>query len=609
MFCKPSKAIILIVILSGIFIMKSDAAENMIPNYPAMAEAFQKGEINTVEYAKLVVNGILHREALDESWLTERITRDVCLSMMVKELREIGARNAEVSSILGELNVRQDMQDTIQSPEGFFSVHFDTVGYHAVYEPDVDVDPADGIPDFVNRCAEALDYAWHIEIDTLGFDPPSSDYGIGGSDNYDVYMFDNGWWGMEFADGPAPDYPERPRAWYSHIFINPTFNFSDIQHDSCRIPALRITTAHEFHHALQDIYDYMELKSAMEQTSVWMENVVWDETYCCAAYWVLMHEFLNNPQKYFYYGQSGSRFHYGACVWPFYLEHNFGRDIMRQVWQECIPIDVNSITAYEIALQNHGTSHVEELPEFRVWNYFTGDRDDGNHYEEGSYWPGDTLRIMAEHTTYPVLNAMPTAAQRPQGYACNYIEFSTLDDIDHLRINFADQSTDVNDWSVKFILWDEESSAYASMPISNEAGEVVIYPDDASKIIMIPNKLNNTYQSSHNYSYSVYANECLLSGEMVGGELVLTWIPRDGASSYWIYGADNCPDFEPGGSPGFEHRIAVLGSGATTWSSANGIGDADHNWTYLVRAVGILGQELLQSNRIGEFDFETEIIP
>ena len=197
----------------------------------------------------------------------------------------------------------------------------------------------------------------------------------------------------------------------------------------------------------------------------------------------------------------------------------------------------------------------------------------------------------------------PVASQRPQGYACNYIEFSAVNGIDHVRITFADQSASVNDWAVEFILWDPQSSEYASMPITNESGELVVYPDGASKIVMIPAKVNNTYQNGDDYSYSAYANECLLSGETVGGELVLTWVPRDDAAAYWIYGADNSAHFEPGFSPGFEHRLDVLSSDTTTWSSSSGVGDPDHNWTYLVMAVDAMGQELMRSNRVGEHDY------
>jgi hypothetical protein len=96
-------------------------------------------------------------------------------------------------------------------------------------------------------------------------------------------------------------------------------------------------------------------------------------------------------------------------------------------------------------------------------------------------------------------------------------------------------------------------------------------------------------------------------GRLAGGSLELRWSYRHGAAAYWAYGADNQVYFEPGLASPYEHRQAVLPSGTTTWSSANGVGDPDHNWTYLVVAVDQTGQELCRSDRFGEHDFGTAI--
>lgn len=94
-----------------------------------------------------------------------------------------------------------------------------------------------------------------------------------------------------------------------------------------------------------------------------------------------------------------------------------------------------------------------------------------------------------------------------------------------------------------------------------------------------------------------------LSGEPDSGQLVITWTPIPAADAYWVYGAANMQYFEPGPSPGFEYRLSVVPAGTTTWASSNGIRDPDNNWTYLVIAVDGLEQELLKSDRFGEFDF------
>lgn len=93
-----------------------------------------------------------------------------------------------------------------------------------------------------------------------------------------------------------------------------------------------------------------------------------------------------------------------------------------------------------------------------------------------------------------------------------------------------------------------------------------------------------------------------LSGSLSGGELLLQWSPWPGAGAYWVYGAENDAHFSPGFSPGYQHRLAVVWP-ETSWSSPNGVGDPNCNWTYMVLAVDASEQELCRSNRFGQFDF------
>jgi hypothetical protein len=95
-----------------------------------------------------------------------------------------------------------------------------------------------------------------------------------------------------------------------------------------------------------------------------------------------------------------------------------------------------------------------------------------------------------------------------------------------------------------------------------------------------------------------------LCGTAQGGQLVLTWTAAPEASSYWVYGACNQTYFNPGFSPGYQHRLAVLSPLFLTWSSQAGIAHPDSNWTYMVLAIDGVEQEMCRSNRSGEHDFD-----
>ncbi len=79
-------------------------------------------------------------------------------------------------------------ESVYDTPGGHFKIHYTTTGYSAVFESSVDVDPADGTPDYVNRCADILDSVWTKQVDSLNYNPPPSDGSNGGDGKYHVYL-------------------------------------------------------------------------------------------------------------------------------------------------------------------------------------------------------------------------------------------------------------------------------------------------------------------------------------------------------------------------------------------------------------------------------------
>ena len=108
---------------------------------------------------------------------------------------------------------------------------------------------------------------------------------------------------------------------------------------------------------------------------------------------------------------------------------------------------------------------------------------------------------------------------------------------------------------------------------------------------------------STGYVCRAWRNQCY-EHVLINGQLVLDWSAVPYTAGYWVYGADNAPYFEPGLVSPYQYRLTTLLPGTTTWSGSNGIGDPDHNWTYLVIAVGAGDQVLGSSNRFGEHDFD-----
>ena len=91
-----------------------------------------------------------------------------------------------------------------------------------------------------------------------------------------------------------------------------------------------------------------------------------------------------------------------------------------------------------------------------------------------------------------------------------------------------------------------------------------------------------------------------LSGGATGGDLTLMWPAISQAAEYRVHGVTGMQYFMP--DPG--NILATLPAGTTTWSTPQGIGDPEANWTYMVLAVDDSGEILTGSNRFGEYDFQ-----
>jgi len=184
-------------------------------------------------------------------------------------------------------NGRCITQKTYLSSSGKFLIHYDTIGKNAVPLQDND---NNGIPDYVDSAAYYFDYAYKVEVDSMGYAAPAPDNGWGGSDAYDVYLLNVGdykynsspYYGITQSDFQINKTRKFP-CYTSHITIDNDFSPLDsiLNLDSTRqqtytefvIACLKITAAHEFHHAIQ--YNYgvptPSTPSLNEMTSTGME--------------------------------------------------------------------------------------------------------------------------------------------------------------------------------------------------------------------------------------------------------------------------------------------------------------------------------------------------
>ena len=133
--------------------------------------------------------------------------------------------------------------------------------------------------------------------------------------------------------------------------------------------------AHEFMHAIQYSYDmsgpglnhYLTIKEA---TATWASHFVYNngwETKYPKYYLGRANHLLSYDAR-----PAEKEFHYGAYVFPLYLETKFGTDIVRKIWEATLT-QSEEMTALDSAITAAGSSFREQWPRFiaAAWNQET----------------------------------------------------------------------------------------------------------------------------------------------------------------------------------------------------------------------------------------------
>lgn len=158
-----------------------------------------------------------------------------------------------------------------------FCVHWVADAQSPDAPDDVDTDPPNGLPDFVDLTIAAMQTTWDVEIDQLGFRQPLDDthptkeHGPDG--RFDLYLAD-----IEKNDagycpfGHAPN-KKKPEIRTGYCVIDN--DYADQGDFAGQV--LEATVAHEFFHAVQFAYDAWDDRWMIEGTANWIEDVVFDD--------------------------------------------------------------------------------------------------------------------------------------------------------------------------------------------------------------------------------------------------------------------------------------------------------------------------------------------
>ena len=317
-----------------------------------------------------------------------------------------------------------------------FRFHYTTVGPHA--PPLEDVNPMNGVPDYVDICADAHERSFRIEVDLMGFKRPFDDFWVaenGGNHKYDVYLFQFPALGFTTTD------------WYNGrvlptvVTFGPYFALNSRLYDYFgKLEGIRFietTAAHEFLHGIQFAYNARMPTWFMEASATWVESKVYDGGRIDDLDNIPDPDEIGETDAYDYYARQLGIFfdqpdialdsrvglhEYAAVIWVFYMAERFDVDIVRQFYGEATRGSYREFGNFLDVFTNHGTTLVEAFKTFTEWNYFTHDRDDGKHYLNGHRFPPVAIHPHDVHNTYPVRADFDSEAM-PDPFSARYIVF------------------------------------------------------------------------------------------------------------------------------------------------------------------------------------------
>jgi hypothetical protein len=378
--------------------------------------------------------------------------------------------------------------------------HWATKGRHE--PPPRDAHPANGMPDWVDITIHQFERVWKGEVGRLGYRHPRSDAAStdhGPNSKTDIYLADignDGIYGYCTTDDPHASYLETKRYPFSDVsaycVVDNDYKHSQFPYNSPLIN-LQVTAAHEFFHAIQFSYDFLEDAWLMEGTAVAMEDEIYDSAN--DNYQYLVASPLTRPQipvdrsdNNFY--SQGFLNRYGAFIlWRFMTEYfatPAGRSpgVIRQVWRRADGSprqafgNQYSLQAAAATSRAHGVRFSKLFADFGVDNFLAD-----SFYEEGTAYQHAARTQCREPFSGCATSegGRPPFAKKFHLGASNTTTGRQSASIDHLSTNYSSFTpgqavTDAALLRLKLNAPDASHGAAATLLVFDPTGVPTTYP-------------------------------------------------------------------------------------------------------------------------------------
>ena len=267
----------------------------------------------------------------------------------------------------GEKILRPTSSYTALSSKKHFRINYELTQSGAVDSTDQD---RNGIPDYVDACGDA--YA--IQVDSMGFPPPPNN-GENGAEPYDIFIIElsnAGFYGETKSNGfQLPGSVGNYMYVQSYIEIDNNFSPNDRKLDGNQsfqtfgLEALKITAAHEFHHAIQFANYGIDVqafdRTFYEMYSTWLEMYLYPEV---KDYQNYVSNYFLKPKEYRFGQRTNFETGYANALFFEYMHDLVGTKSMLDMW-DAIGRRVTAYEALELVLNEYS------MPLHEIWCGFS----------------------------------------------------------------------------------------------------------------------------------------------------------------------------------------------------------------------------------------------
>lgn len=299
---------------------------------------------------------------------------------------------------------------------------------------------------YVQEMAEVFEQVWDFFADSLWFDQPPSDNGIGGSDLYDIYIMNlpSGYFGItytsnaEIGELSCSSFIKMRNSYDATVFSIHT-----------ELENIQVTAVHEFFHAIQFGYNCYERFWFMEATAVWSEDELFDQVNDLYRY---MPSWFSNSGKPL---DTEDTHMYGSFIFFQYIdEHLGGRETINQCWERS---RYNANTTSDISFQSidealisKNSSFVDAFNRMRIANRILSSSLNAGiyRYEEADEYPVEQPGVK-EHIIYNQYDTESILNPKLKLYASDYYK---LDSYTPVSISISSDSDPITDLSISSII-------------------------------------------------------------------------------------------------------------------------------------------------------------